>query len=259
MLYRAKTLLNYKLDSLDGDIGKVRDFYFDDKYWAVRYLVADTGNYLTGRQVLISPYNLIAVNKEKEHISIDLTKMEIEGSPSLNSDKPVSQQFEQEYYGYYDWPTYWTGPFMWGSSPNIMRDPEKRKDPASADQQWNPHLRSTKDISGHHVQATDGEIGHVKDFLIDDEAWAIRYLMVDTQNWWPGKTVLISPQWVESVSWNQSKVMVNLAREAIQQSPEYTNESQLTREYETGLHRHYDRERYWSEEPISQELFTLKH
>ena len=88
----------------------------------------------------------------------------------------------------------------------------------------------------------DGEIGHVEDFIIDDETWAIRYLIVDTHNWWPGKKVLVSPQWIERVSWGERKVFVNLSREAIKQSPEYTDESLLTRDYEIGLHRHYNRQ-----------------
>ena len=124
MLSKAKTLKGYKLDSLDGEIGKVKEFYFDDRHWTIRYLVADTGNWLTGRQVLISPYALVAVNKEEQHIVVDLTKKQIEDSPSLNSDKPVSRQFEEAYYGYYGWPMYWNGPYMWGSFPNIERDRE---------------------------------------------------------------------------------------------------------------------------------------
>ena len=103
------------------------------------------------------------------------------------------------------------------------------------------HLRSTHDVSGHHIQAVDGEIGHVEDFIIDDETWAIRYLIINTRNWWPGKKVLVSPQWIERVSWIQSKVFVNLSRETIKHSPEYMEESLLTRDYETGLHLHYNR------------------
>jgi hypothetical protein len=113
------------LNSLDGEIGKVKEFYFDDRHWTIRYLVADTGNWLTGRQVLISPYALVAVIKEEQQITIDLTKKQIEDSPSLNSDKPVSRQFEEAYYGYYGWPMYWDGPYMWGSYPYIVRDREK--------------------------------------------------------------------------------------------------------------------------------------
>jgi uncharacterized protein YrrD len=247
MLSKAKTLKDYKLDSLDGEIGKVKEFYFDDRHWAIRYLVADTGNWLMGRQVLISPYALVDVNKDEKHIAVNLTKRQIEGSPSLNSDKPVSRQFEEAYYGYYGWPMYWGGPNMWGYYPSIVRDREKWRVTTPGKKAWDPHLRSTHDVSGHHIQATDGEIGHVEDFIIDDETWAIRYLIIDTQNWWPGKKVLISPQWIERVSWGESKVFVNLPRETIKQSPEYTEEPLLNRDYETRLHRHYNRQGYWIE------------
>jgi hypothetical protein len=248
MLIKAKTLKGYKLDSLDGEIGKVKEFYFDDQHWTVRYLVADTGNWLTGRQVLITPYALADANKEEQHITVDLTKKQIEDSPSLSSDKPVSRQFEESYYGYYGMPMYWGGPYMWGAYPYIVRDRKVWKEPAHNAQTWNPHLRSTHDVGGHHIQASDGEIGHVEDFIIDDETWAIRYLVIDTQNWWPGKKVLVSPLWIERVSWDDAKVFVNLLRETIKQSPEYTEESLLTRDYETGLHRHYNREGYWAED-----------
>jgi uncharacterized protein YrrD len=253
MLNNAKTLNGYKLNALDGELGKVKEFYFDDKYWTIRYLVADTGGWLTGRQVLISPYELVAVNKEAEYIAIDLTKKQIEDSPLLESDKPVSQQFEESYYGYYGSPIYWAGSGMWGFYPNIVRDREKWRKPSSDEKAWNPHLRSTKNVSGYNIQANDGEIGHIEDFIIDDETWAIRYLIIDTKNWWPGKKVLVSPLWIEEVSWDESKVFVNLSREAIKQSPEYNEESLLTREYETELHRHYNRQGYWSNETISKE------
>ena len=254
MLNKAKTLTGYKLESLDGEIGKVKEFYFDDQHWAIRYLVADTGNWLTGRQVLISPHALLAVSEREEHITIDLTKKQIEDSPSLNSDKPVSRQFEETYYGYYGWPAYWGGPYMWGSLsyPLIARDGKKWKESTQNGKTWDPHLRSTHDVSGHNVQATDGEIGHVDDFIIDDETWAIRYLIIDTRNWWPGKKVLVSPLWIERVSWSESKVFVNLSRETIKQSPEYTEESLLTRDYETRLHGHYNRKGYWVDEPAAK-------
>lgn len=255
MLNKAKTLKGYKLDSRDGEIGTVKEFYFDDHHWTIRYLVADTGTWLMGRQVLISPYALVAVNKEEQHITVDLTKKQIEDSPSLNSDKPVSRQFEETYYGYYGWPMYWSGPYMWGYYPTIVRDREKWRKSNQGGKAWDPHLRSTDDVSGHNIQASDGEIGHVEDFIVDDETWAIRYLIVDTRNWWPGKKVLLSPQWIERVSWSESKVFVNLLRETIKQSPEYTEESPLTRDYETKLHRHYNRQEYWDDEPAAKEHF----
>src|ERR1035438_418256 len=173
MLIKAKTLKSYKLNALDGVIWKVKEFYFDDQYWAIRYLVADTGNWLIDRSVLISPHALIAVNKDSEFIDIDLTKKQIEGSPSIDSDKPVSRQFEEDYYGYYGWPAYWGGPNMWGSYPYIVRERDKWKESKKGEKAWDPHLRSTDAVTGHNIQAKDGEIGHVEDFIIDDETWAI--------------------------------------------------------------------------------------
>jgi uncharacterized protein YrrD len=255
MLYTAKTIKGYKLDSLDGEIGKVKEFYFDDRHWTIRYLVADTGNWLPGRQVLISPYALVAVNTDiyKEQIEVDLTKKQIEDSPSLNSDKPVSCQFEENYYGYYGWPMYWGGPYTWGAYPHLTRDRDKWKAANQGGKTWDRHLRSTHAVSGYHVQATDGEIGHVEDFIIDDETWTIRYLLISTLNWWPGKKVLVSPLWIKRVSWDESKVFVNLSREAIKQSPEYTEESLLTRDYEIGLHGHYNRKGYWVDDLVARE------
>ena len=248
MLHKTKTLEGYKLDSLDGEIGHVQGFYFDDQHWTIRYLVADTGNWLPRRQVLISPYALVAAVEDEKHIAVDLTKKQIENSPSLNSDKPVSRQFEESYYEHYGWPTYWGGTAMWGYSPYIIRDREQWSKSSLMEKAWDPHLRSTHDVSGYFIQAADGEIGHVQDFVIDDETWAIRYLIVATRNWWPGKKVLISPQWIERVSWTESKVFIKLTREAIKHSPEFTEESLITRDYEAGLYRHYNLHSYWVEE-----------
>ncbi len=245
MLNEAISLKDYRLDSLDGEIGKIKEFYFDDRHWVIRYLVVDTGNWLTGRQVLISPYALADVNKEEKLIAVNLTKKQIEDSPGLDSDKPVSRQFEEDYSGYFGWPMYSTGPYIWGFYPYIVRDPEKWNVSTKDEKAWDPHLRSTHEVSGYHIQALDDEIGHVDDFLIDDETWAIRYLIVDTRNWWPGKKVLISPQWIERVSWDESKVFINLPGEAIRQAPEYTEKFMLTRDYETILHKHYNRKGYW--------------
>ena len=255
MLNKAKTLKGYKLESLNGEeVGEVKDFYFDDRHWTIRYLVANTGGWLTGRQVLISPYALVTVTKAEERVAVDLTKRQIEESPALSTDKPVSRQFEESYYGYYGYPMYWGGgPYSWGAYPYPVHDREQWKQASKSEKAWDPHLRSTDAVSGYEIQALDGEIGHVEDFVIDDETWAIRYLVVATRNWWPGKKVLVSPQWIEQVNWSKSKVSVNLSREAIKQSPEYTEESLLTRDYETGLYRHYQRPGYWAEEPVAHQ------
>jgi len=256
MLINVKALKGYKLNSLDGEVGHVKEFYFDDQHWAIRYLIADTGNWLIGRQVLISPYALVSVNKDEQTIKVNLTKEQIENSPSLDSDKPVSRQFEMGYYGYYGYPMYWGGLYMWGYYPNIVRDSNEWKKAVQNENSWDSNLRSTKDVSGHHIQANDGEIGHVKDFIIDDETWAIRYLIIDTKNWWGGKLVLVSPQWINRVSWEESKVYVDLSREAIKHSPVYTEETLISRKYEIDLHEHYNQKGYWFYEPVADE-YTL--
>ncbi|MBF0313524.1 MAG: PRC-barrel domain containing protein [Oligoflexia bacterium] len=253
MLSESKTITGYKLHAQDGDIGKVKEFYFDDHHWTIRYLVAETGNWLSGRQVLISPYALIGLNKKEQFISIDLTKKQIEESPSLSSSTPISQQFEEAYYKYFGWPMYYYGPHMWGSNSHIIRDREKWRTFTEEKKAWDHHLRSTSEVSGYYTQATDGEIGHIEDFVIEGENWAIRYLIIDTHNWWPGKKVLISPQWIKNISWRESKVYINLSRESIKQSPEYTEASLLTREYEAGLYKHYNHSGYWDKEAPGKE------
>jgi len=244
MLRLANDLKGYKLSARDGDIGKTEEFYFDDQSWAVRYLIADTGSWLGGRQVLISPYALDPARKVDRVIPVDLTKQQIENSPSLETDKPVSRQYEIQYYSFYGWPAYWGGPYMWGD----FAYPQRQGQWSAATRHKadnDPHLRRTKDVTGRTIQAQDGEIGHVSDFVVDDMDWAIRYLVVDTRNWWPGKKVLISTQWIGRISWDEAKVFIHLTREAVKGSPEYSEDSLITRDYEEELHRHYLRERYW--------------
>ncbi|WP_124997833.1 PRC-barrel domain-containing protein [Clostridium tagluense] len=248
MLNKAKTLKNYKLSCIDGEIGKVKEFYFDDHFWTIRYLIVNTGNWLTGRQVIISPYALAGVNKEEQSITINLTKNQIENSPSLYNDEFISQQFEEDYYKYYKWPIYWGGPNMWGTyglSPRIEsgQDQEKLMGSPQVHEQRENRLHMASDVIGYDIQATDVTIGHV-----DDKTLAIRYLIIDTKNWWPGKKVLISPKWIERISWDESKVFITLLRDDIKQSPEYTDEVLLTRDYENGLYQHYNQQGYWIDE-----------
>lgn len=253
MLHKARTLIGYTLNGVDGEIGTVKEFYFDDKHWTIRYLIAETGTWLSERQVLISPYALTGVETEERHINVNLTKEQIEGSPAINNDKPVSQQFEDDYYKYYKWPAYYGGSLMWGTYPFVPFNLEKSKGPSQHKKVWNPSLRSTKAVGKYYIQAADGEIGFVEDFIIDDRAWAIRYMVINTQNWLPGKKVLVSPQWIERVSWEEEKVFVKLSLEAIKNSPEYSEEFLLNRDYEAQLHEHYNRPGYWGDEPEVRE------
>jgi hypothetical protein len=259
MLRNVKHLKGYRLGALDGDIGRVRDFYFDDENWTVRYLVADTGTWLPGRQVLISPYALKKPNETDEVLNVDLTKKQIENSPSISTDMPVSRQYEVEYYKYYGWPAYWYGPALWGPGPYPLyfgHGGGAAEPQAERVHEGDPHLRSMREVFGYHIEATDGEVGHVEDFILDDESWAIRYMEIDTRNWWAGKKVLLAPQWIQRVSWQDSKVFVNLSREMIKDAPEYDPQSGVTREYETRLFSYYDRQGYWTHE---QELAGHLH
>ena len=252
MLSKVKILNGYSIQNTEQEtIGKVKDIYFDDRHWTVRYLVANTGKWLTGRKVLISPYALVAVNADHKNIVADLTKKQIEESPSLDSDKPVSRQFEAAYHDYYGWPTYWYGPYSWGYYPYLKGDRAKWGQANPNEKAWDHHLRSCHEVTGYHIQAEDGEIGHVEDFIIDEETWAIRYFIVNTSNWWAGKKVLISPLWIHRVSWTERKVVIDLTRETIKLSPEFADQSLLTRNYETHLHKHYNRMGYWVDQLVN--------
>lgn len=245
MLRKTEALRKYTLGAVDGEIGKVKDFYFDDRFWTVRYLVADTGNWLEERPVLISPYALVSVDDEREIITTNLTMEQIENSPPADSDKPVSRQFETLYHEYYQWPAYWYGSFAWGAYPYPALVQERISQ--EHEMSWDSHLRSVGEVDGYGVAALDGDIGHIAGFVIDDEDWAIRYLVVDTRNWWPGKHVPISPQWIARVGWDDQKVHVDLARDTIKDAPEYPRDSAITREYEVELFLHYSREGYWAQ------------
>jgi hypothetical protein len=248
MLFRANELRGYAIKSLDGDIGSAKDFLFDDRYWTVRYLVANTSDWFIGGDVLISPYSVGSIDTQHQHVSAQLTKKQIQDSPSADKNKPVSRQFESNYNGYYGYPFYWSGPYMWGVSPYIERDRSRWSLHTSEQESWDVHLRSIHEVTGYHLHALDGEIGHVSDFILDDDNWAIRYLVIATTNWWPGKKVLISPKWIENVSWVNRELTASLSRATIQDAPEFTDETLLTRDYEAGLYGHYDREGYWVDE-----------
>jgi len=238
MLWEASVVGGYRLAGRDGEIGTVRDFYFDDQSWVIRYLIADTGNWLTGIHISIARAALIEVNGGERHISVDMTREQIERSPVLSSQAPVSEQLEAVSYGIY-------------GSPEIGPNKPDRG-PGVRGMSRDPHLRSTHHVRGYHVRAADGDVGVVSDFIIEDATWAIRYLVIDTQNWLGGRRVLISPQWIERVSWSTSSVLVSLLRDAIEQSPEDLGGSLRTREYETRRHEHYDRQGYWVDEPVTR-------
>jgi len=246
MLRRMKDLKGFAIGARDGDIGEVSDFIFDDKTWTVRYLVVDTGGWLSGRNVLISPIVIDRVDWDGKRLPVLLTQEQVKNSPDISMNEELSAQDEVKYYDYYGWPYYWTGDDVWGpvALPRDLVNEGINRKIALTDEVNRSHLRSMKDVSGHTIQATDGEIGHVEDFVIDDEPWAIRYIVVDTGNWWPGKKVLVAPPWISHVDWKSSNVYVNMSCEAVKGSPEF-DPDKLDRAYESELYKHYGQDNYW--------------
>jgi hypothetical protein len=254
MLRAVNDLKGCSIGARDGAIGQIEDLYFDDERWTVRYLVVDTGGWLTGRRVLVSPWSVRAVDVAGKTISVDLTREQVENSPSVDTQEPVDRRYEVEYSRYYGYPYYWTGPLAWGGEAYPLMAPGTAAAAPPIDRldlEGDRHLRSASAVTGYYIQATDGDIGHVEDFLVEDRSWAIRYVEVDTRNWWPGKHVLVSPDWITRVDWHDSKVHVDLTREAIKNSPEYDASLPLDRAYEARLYDTYRRPRYWDRPPAA--------
>jgi uncharacterized protein YrrD len=251
MLCSLNDLKGFDILATDGEIGNVEEFYYDDEQWAVRYIVVNTGSRLSGRQVLISPFSVTQVDRDNRKLHLDLTRERVEKSPNIDTHKPVSRQMEADQIGYYGYPYYWEGPFLWGAGeyPDLATQQSAwgtaPTATATTESLASVHLRSTDEVTGYHIAATDGEIGHVEDFILEDDSWTIRYLSIDTRNWLPGKKVLVSPRWISIMDWAQGKVHVNLSREGVKQSPEYVSSELISREHETQLYRNYGQTGYW--------------
>lgn len=266
MLRTASSIEGYSIQATDDELGSVDELYFDDERWAVRYLVVKTGSWFTRERVLISPYSIQSVDHAAKSVRVNLTRDQVKNSPDIDTQQPVSRQMERDYATYYGYGMYWTGPYLWGvggyptypmpgaGTVPPAQDPVQDSVQADyaqaaerdADEGADTHLRSTDHVDGYAIAGSDGDIGHVEDFVFDDEDWAIRYFIVDTRNWWPGgKKVLLATQWIDSISWTESAVQTPLTREQIKTSPEYDPEVSLDRDYETRLHHHYGRPGYW--------------
>lgn len=253
MLRSVTALQECAVHASDGDIGRVYQVYFDDEAWGVRYLVVETGNWLQDRQVLISPYSVKHVDWSSSIVHVNLTRQQVRDSPTIDTHKPVSRQHEIEYLRYYNYPTYWGGPNLWGmgawpafdraGAASRLARPTLHTNRVQQD----VHLRSTEEVKGYHLETVDGSLGHVSGFVYDDRMWVIRYLTVDTRSWWPGgKTILIATPWIELVDWFASSVSTSLTRDAVRSGPAYDDSAPMSRSYETALHAFYGKEGYWS-------------
>jgi hypothetical protein len=262
MFRTAKKLKACSLLAIDGEIGRVKDLWFDSLHWTLRYFVVDTGKdkWTKHRQVLISPESALVPEWHRDELPVNLTREQIRTSPGPETDEPVSRQFEAAMRKHYGWPAYWGVPSASGlpgvppiapvfaSTPPIPPAAEK------AELRGDPHLFSVNAVIGHHIMARDGEIGHIEDFLFDEQVWAVRYLVVATRNWWPGKKVILSPWWTTDLNWPERRIHVDLTRSAIKSSPPYDPEKTLTMEAAGELHDYYGRPRWSDAEALADSI-----
>ena len=266
MLRSSKELNGYTVLDLNGEaVGTVDDLLFDDLAWVMRYLVVDLGVWLPGRKVLVPPGALEQPDwGGGVSFPVKLTKAQIERGPDIDADQPISRQQEEALHDYFQWQPYWRDvtPFdaqaagvptesyletmrRAGREKEAPTSEEMMEKVSAAEHTGDPHLRSSDEVFGYDIQATDGAIGHVEDFIIDTVLWTIRYIVVDTRNWLPGKKVLIAPQWVKQFSWQEADAYVDLTRTEIKESPEYDPAAPVNRGYEERLYDYYGRPKYW--------------
>ena len=269
MLRTMKELRSYTIGASDGDVGHVKDFYFDDQDWVIRYLVVETGSWMNSRKVLVSPYAIGEADWISHRLPVRISREQVKNSPDIDTNKPVSRQHEVHYADYYGYPYYWEGSGYWGGdlffpSARLTADAEDEAHQEVRDEvaavyaradakehaHDDPHLRSCEAVQGYHVHASDGDLGHISGMLVDEETWAIRYLVIDTSNWWAGHKVLIPPQWVSRIDWAQSLVDIQMTRKTIQNAPPFESSYALNRQHELDLYRYYDRPNYWERERV---------
>lgn len=247
MLRSAEQLLGYGLFAQQEDVGTCKDLLFDDRWWTIRYMVADTGNWLVGHQVLVSPHMIVKADWKTRHILLNIPKHKLEECPTPLEHETVSREHEKKIFQHFGYPYYWSGAGLWGSEPYpIAADAalaeQMQEETGPKEDKKENHLRSFKAIKGYDIKALDGEIGHVEDFIVDDKTWALRYVVVDTRNWFPGgKKLLLSMNWARSVDWAKSTFEVDMKKEQIENAPEFDPEEPVNMETEVRLYDYYGR------------------
>ncbi len=245
MLRSIENLQDYKIQAADGEIGKISSLIFNEKHWRIRYLVIDVGSWLMGRQVLIPPTAVLDIDSSNHKLFLSLTKSQIENSPNVAEDAPISREIEAALHKYYQWRPYWgviNDPLAFGAhlrNPAVMEKDANQDETKDNGLDLENHLRSTSEVTGYHIQAIDGEIGHINDFLFDDKEWRIRHLVVDTGNWLPGKKVLLAPPWIQRIQWAAQKVHFALSKDSVQHSPPFDSSFLDTDDYEEAMLDHY--------------------
>jgi uncharacterized protein YrrD len=242
---KVRSLKGLELKARDGDVGTLKQLFFDDQDWTVRYLMATTGIWFLGRDVLISPKSVIEVNQETDGLVVALSCQQIKDSPEFVAGDTLSRQYEEGFHEYYGLAPYWQHDASRAGTP--AADAVESRAKGETGQRPAARLRSSDEVTGYAIQARDGEVGKVSDLLVDDSAWNVRYIEVDTGKWLAGSRVLLAPAWVGSIDWSANLVRVPLDCAAIRSAPEYKPGRLVDRDYEISLFAHYGKS--WTEDP----------
>jgi hypothetical protein len=245
MLTKINDLIGGKVHATDGDIGRVHDFFFDDITWTIRYMVVDTGNWLTGKNVLISCESLGTPDWDNKKFPVDLTREQVMKSPDLDTSQPVSRQYELRLHKHYGWAPYWTLGSMTGGAPLVVPVPEMESSETETAEAAEFNLRSVLEVTGYQVDSSGEDAGGISGLLVDTDGWALRYMVVKTGGWLSGRKVLVAVNWAEGISWPDRKVFLGLSKDKIKTSPPYDPKEEVTRKFEETFHDHYGQEGYW--------------
>jgi len=253
MLRLANELKGFKLAATDDELGRVKDFLIDEEHWTVRYMVADTGRWIPHRKVLISPISLEQPDWDGKLFPVKLSKEEVKNQPELDTDAPVSRKYEKAWHEKYGYPYYYgAGTSMaWGYGIVPASMFEERRTDVELGEPGEPsddrHLRSVAELRGYHVVSGGStELGTVSDMVVDDETWAIRYLVVDTRKAIGGVDALLAPAWCGEIDWAGKTIPCDLPPEKVKTAPGFTPEVPINRNYEQQLHDFYGKDSYWS-------------
>ncbi|MGZ3788182.1 MAG: hypothetical protein ACXVLQ_06640 [Bacteriovorax sp.] len=223
MLQSFKKILNSSLHAKDGKIGHLDDLLFDDVKWTVRYLVVRTGGILNRERVLISPLGIAKLDWSNRAVKLNLTQQQIETSPDIDTDQPIFRQMEKKYFDFYNWPYYWDDMGIFGIDPRAKLNENKSKSKQSNTKQ-DPHLRSCRIVSGYSIEAENTRVGHVEDFLIEDETWTIQNLLVHKKTLWPNRPKMIDTKSIDSVDWFSRSIELAMTKKEIESSPEFESD-----------------------------------
>ncbi len=256
MLWNASEVIGCEIAASDGHIGKIDDILFDDSNWNVRLLVVGTGHWLSSRKVLLPSSALAKFDAKKKECQIKLTTQQIQESPDVETKRPVSRQMEASVYRHYGYRPYWNsgsgfiggigflGGYGYSNDLTGALSPQSawwsEVETANAKRENDDvHLRSVNEVSGYHIHATDGQFDHVVDFLVEDADWRICYLIADTNEWWPGKKVLISPRSVKKIDWSVHLVNVDVDRQKVKGASTYAKSMLIDRSFEEDFATYY--------------------